>query len=216
MNIEKINEIAFKTMSRRKSHLQREKGFIYYHGQRVAKMSINLRKDLFPNDLLMDEIIYIGALFHDVTKGIEPHNKTGAHLVKSLLEHECSREDLDKISNIIEHHNARNNDDLPFYIKIVQDADILDHFGSLEIWLKFMYSAHKEENVFDAIRLWDSEEHKSYLDSSRKALNYDLSKRIFDRKIEFETQFQDRFKLECNGDISFGKLGHVVMPETLS
>jgi uncharacterized protein len=203
MNIERINEIAFRTMSRRKSHLQREKGFIYYHCQRVAKMSINLRKDLFPNDISMDEIIYVGALFHDVTKGIEPHNKTGAHLIKSLLQKECSPADLDKVSNIIEYHNSRNNDDLPYYIKIIQDADILDHFGSMEVWLKFMYSAHTEENVLDAIRLWESEEHKKYLDSSRIALNYEISKGIFDRKIEFETQFQDRFKLESNGEIWF-------------
>lgn len=84
MDIEKINDIAFKTMSKRKSHLKREKGFIYYHCQRVAKVSLNLRKSLFPDKELKDKIIYVGALFHDVTKGIEPHNKTGAHMIRTL------------------------------------------------------------------------------------------------------------------------------------
>ncbi|XEC96606.1 HD domain-containing protein [Paenibacillus tarimensis] len=166
-------------------------------------MSINLRKHLFPNEVSMDEMIYVGALYHDVTKGIEPHHETGAHLVKSLLRDECSPEKLEIISDIIAHHNTRNRDELPFCIKIVQDADILDHFGSMDIWLKIIYSAHAEENVFDAIRLWDNEEHKKYLDSSRSALNYAKSKEIFDRKIQFEKQFQDRFKLECNGEIRF-------------
>lgn len=92
---------------------------------------------------------------HDVAKGIEPHSKTGAHLIKALLEEECSPNDLDLISSIIEYHNKRNQDSLPFHIKIVQDADVLDHFGSLEIWLKFLYSGHTEENVFDAIQLWE-------------------------------------------------------------
>jgi len=203
MNIENINEIAFNAMGRRKSHLQREKGFIYYHCQRVAKMALNLRREMFPNDQLMDEIIYVGALFHDITKGIEPHHKTGATLVKLMLKDECSQDELVKVAEIIEYHNARNTIDLPYYIKIVQDADILDHFGSLEIWLKFLYSAHTEENVFDAIRLWESEEHKKYLEASRSALNYELSREIFDRKLKFHTDFQNQFKLEVNGEIFF-------------
>lgn len=89
-------------MGRRKAHLQREKGFIFYHCERVAKLSINLRNTLFPMDNLMDEIIYVGALFHDVTKGIEPHNKTGALLIKSLLKEECSEQELKEVSEIIE------------------------------------------------------------------------------------------------------------------
>ncbi|TCZ79287.1 hypothetical protein E0485_05310 [Paenibacillus albiflavus] len=80
MNIQTINEIALKTMSKRKSHLRRERGFIYYHGERVGKIALKLRENLFPDQASMDDIIYVGSLFHDVTKGIEPHNITGAHL----------------------------------------------------------------------------------------------------------------------------------------
>jgi uncharacterized protein len=203
MNVQKINEIAFKTMGKRKSHLQREKGFIFYHCQRVAKISLNLRKRIFPGTESKDEIIYVGALFHDVTKGIEPHNKTGAHMIRTLLQEECTEQEINDISEIIELHNLRKREEHSYHIKIVQDSDILDHFGSLEIWLKFMYSAHTEESVFDSIRLWESEEHKKYLVESRNALNYDLSKEIFDKKVEFETGFQQRFKLECNGDVYY-------------
>lgn len=203
MDIEKINDIAFKTMSKRKSHLKREKGFIYYHCQRVAKVSLNLRKSLFPDKELKDKIIYVGALFHDVTKGIEPHNKTGAHMIRTLLQEECNEQEINDISEIIELHNSRNMEEHTYPVKIVQDADILDHFGSLEIWLKFIYSAHTEESVFDAIRLWDSKEHKNYLQESRNALNYDLSKELFDKKIMFEMDFQKRFKMECDGAIKF-------------
>lgn len=201
MNIDKIKDIAFESMSRRKAHLTREKGFIYYHCERVAKLSINLRESLFPAEDSKDEIIYVGALFHDVTKGIEPHNRTGAQLIKTILIDECTPQELNEISEIIELHNSRNRAELPFHIKIVQDADILDHFGSLEIWLKFMYSAHKEENVFDAIRLWNSSEHTKYKIETRQRLNFELSKEIYDKRIEFQRYFQKRFELECNGSI---------------
>lgn len=203
MELNKINEIAYKSMGKRKSHLSREKGFIFYHCERVAKLSLNLRNSLFPEDNSKDDVIYVGALFHDVTKGIEPHNVTGAHLIHNLVKEHCTIQELEEISNIIQLHNQRNRYDLPYHVKIVQDADILDHFGSLEIWLKFMYSARNEENVFDAIKLWESEEHKQYIQKTRSALNYELSKEIFDQKIEFEKQFQNRFLLECNGEIFY-------------
>ena len=112
----------------------------------------------------MDDIIYVAAMFHDVTKGIEPHQETGAVLVKSLLRDECSPEQLDFISDIIALHNTRNHEELPFYIKLVQDADILDHFGSMDIWMKFLYSAHGEENVWDTVRFWESEEYHDYIE----------------------------------------------------
>jgi len=199
MNMNRLNEIAFKAMGRRKAHLQREKGFIFYHGERVAKLSINLRKILFPADHLMDEIIYAGGLFHDVTKGIEPLNKTGAQLVKTILKEECSEQELHEIAEIIELHNSRNEKDLPFHIKIVQDADILDHFGSMDIWLKFIYSAHKEENVLDAVSFWNSPDYAEYIKTSRDLLNYEISKEMFDKRIEFQKGFQKQFESECNG-----------------
>lgn len=203
MDLQKVEQIALKTMSRRKSHLQRERGFIYYHCSRVASMSLQLRKRLFPERTGHDDCIYAGALFHDVTKGIEPHHETGAHMVRQLLKEACSESELELVSEIVFLHNRRKVEDQPYYAKIVQDADILDHFGSLNIWLKFQYSAAQEENVFDAIQLWESDEHKHYIEESRDALNFELSRQLFDQKIEFEKRFQTRFTLECNGEIDF-------------
>lgn len=162
---------------------------------------INLRKSLCSSDASKDDVIFVGALFHDVTKGIEPHHKTGAQLIKTILYEECSEKELGEISEIIEFHNSRNREDLPFHIKIIQDADILDHFGTLEVWLKFMYSAHKEENVFDAIRLWNSTENLEYIRAAKESLNFELSKEIFDKRIEFVTLFQKQFKKECYGNL---------------
>lgn len=201
MDIDKIRNIAFKTMGRRKAHLSREKGYIFYHCERVAKLALQLRESLFTDEISKDGIIYVGALFHDVTKGIEPHHLTGAQLIRTLLVNECTQQELDEISEVIQLHNSRNRSELPVHIKIVQDADVLDHFGSLEIWLKFMYSAHQEESVFDAIRHWNSEEHKEYIQNTRQSLNFELSKEIFDKKIDFQTYFSNHFQKECNGNI---------------
>ncbi|PLT29954.1 HD domain-containing protein [Peribacillus deserti] len=74
--------------------------------------------------------MYCGALLHDLTKGIEPHNETGADLVKSLLQPYCPEEEIYPISEIVRLHNKRGNSDFPIHIKIIQDADVLDHFSS--------------------------------------------------------------------------------------
>ncbi|MBP0725694.1 HD domain-containing protein [Bacillus sp. RG28] len=202
MDIEKITKIAFKKMAKRKAHLEREKGYIFYHCQRVAKLAINLRKSIHPSDDSFDDIIYVGSLFHDVTKGIEPHNESGSILVKEILKDYCSIEEIQMISEIVRLHNQRGNDNLPYYLKIVQDADVLDHFGSGEIWLKFFYSAHHEENVFEALETWNSTWFKDYYKKTRDSLNFDLSKEIFDNKADFHNKFVERFAMEINGEIS--------------
>lgn len=96
--------------------MNRERGFIYYHCERVAKISIHLRKELFPDDSSLDDRIYVGALFHDVAKGIEPHHQTGSALIRTLLQEECTGEELDDIADIIRYHNTRHQEDLPFFI----------------------------------------------------------------------------------------------------
>lgn len=80
--------------------MNRERGFIYYHCERVAKISIHLRKELFPDDSSLDDRIYVGALFHDVAKGIEPHHQTGSALIRTLLQEECTGEELDDIAEL--------------------------------------------------------------------------------------------------------------------
>jgi len=203
MDRERLTELAFKTMGKRKSHLQREKGYIFYHCERVAKIALHLREALFPADASSDDVIFAGALFHDVTKGIEPHAATGAHLVQQLLQGYVSEREIQDVSEIIRLHNTRLREDQPFYVRVVQDADILDHFGSQEVWLKFLYGAHKDESVFDAVRLWESEEHENYVDKSRKSLNFELSRQIFDKKLQFHRRFAQRFKAESSGEIDF-------------
>lgn len=82
---------------------------------------------------------------------------------------------------------------------LLQDADILDHFGTQEVWLKIMYGAHHEESPFTAIEHWNSEGHKDYHTKMRSLLNYELSRQIFDEKVAFNTAFAERFTHEANG-----------------
>lgn len=201
MNRDVVDEIAQKSMGWRKAHLSREQGYIYRHGRRVARLSLHLRRRLFPDRLGMDDRLYAGALFHDLAKGIEPHAETGAMLAESLLREACTPEELETIAAIIRGHNDRGRDELPFYVKIVQDADILDHFGTQEIWLNFVHQAYDEKGPEEAVSYWKSKEYAEYAARSRTKLNYELSKQIFDEKDEFHRAFARRFESDQDGGL---------------
>ena len=200
MDINSLKEIAYKLLANRKSHLEREKGFTYYHGQRVSKLSLRLRESILSEDCSHDDIIVVASLFHDIAKGIEPHGKYGAVLMKDVLKEYCTEYEINEITEIIYSHNLRKkNNSYSEYIKIVQDADILDHFGSVEIWMNFQYYAHKDEPMQNSVEFYNKE-YDSEVQKCRALLNYNVSQEIFDDKVSFVHSFIDRFSLESEGD----------------
>lgn len=201
MDLKIIKELAYKHMINRKPHDDRERGYIYYHGERVARLSIELRKKLFPNDNEYDQHIIVAALFHDVGKGLNPHAEYGAVLVKEILKDYCEEDEIEIIAEIIGYHQTkRKENDYPEYVKIVQDADILDRFGTLEIWLNFQKSAHQSAPISRSLEFY-RKDFEGYAKYMRDILNYDLSKEILDEKIKFSRSFIKRLEVEAQGGI---------------
>jgi HD superfamily phosphodiesterase len=97
MEIEKVHEKARNLMIKNRIRVSRESGYSYYHGIRVANLAITLRKHLFPEKCEFDDIIKAAGYFHDIAKGIEPHDKYGAVLTREALSDMCSKEELDLI-----------------------------------------------------------------------------------------------------------------------
>ena len=66
MDINVLKDVAYKLMANRKAHLEREKGFIYYHGQRVANISLKLREHILKDD---DYVSRIETIIRDLAAG---------------------------------------------------------------------------------------------------------------------------------------------------
>lgn len=202
MDINFLEELAYKKMGKVRAHLEREPGHIYYHGLRVAKLSINIRKLIFPEESNFDDIIYTGGLFHDIGKGIEPHEETGYAVVKHILQEYCESSELNKVSEIVRYHCKRVfPNDYPLWIRIVQDADILDHMGTTEIWLNFLYTAYEGRSIDRSLEWYCGDEVKGHLEKMRNMLNYNESKDIWEEKVRFVDQFVQRLRLEADGEI---------------
>lgn len=196
MNFDELDKLAFEYMGKKKSHKERETGAAYYHGKRVATGVIELRRKLFDDDS-MDDILRCAGMFHDVGKGIEPHSRTGAVLVRDLLKDEMSETELGHVCRLISNHCDRTPQH-SWDEKLLQDADLLDHYGAQGIWMSISYYAYMQQEM-DRVPAFYMGEWKKQIVEHRKLLHFDLSKKIFDEKTTFEKKIADRMEIEKNG-----------------
>ena len=192
MDFEALDDLAARLMAKRKPHVQRERGSVYYHGQRVAKGVIQLRK-MVSSDNSHDPYLRAAALFHDVGKGMDPHAAIGAAMMREQLKGYMAPDEIAEVTRLIAAHDDRRPDsrkhDLP--TRLLQDADLLDHYGTQEIFMCFSYSAVHERGVHTALDFYRND-FKKIVNRNRKMLNFDESRRIFDEKYRFQREFIKR------------------------
>lgn len=201
MDLDLIKRQAWESMGRRYSHPDREPGYAFYHGQRVAKIALQLRELIFPEQDGNDELILVGGWFHDVGKGIEPHWEYGALICREILRDYCTAAQLETIVEIVEGHTLRKHKSYPYYVQLIQDADILDHFGTQEIWLNFWHSAFHRETVEHALEFYTGGGYAENAQRVRSLLNYPQSVALFDEKDRFLQTFVERFRREGQGEL---------------
>ena len=200
-------------MEKRRFQLEREPGYVYFHGMRVANLAgeivslVSGEKDSF------DPVLFTGALFHDIGKGFESHNDTGADIARSLLKNTCNDDELDEIDRIVRFHCIRKHGlDLHEKILAVQDADIIDHFGTQEIWLNFLHNSYHDRSQQSVLEWWRSDRFVKHIDELRGLVNLDVSKDLFEERLAYHEEFVSRFQLESEGGIPDGRFPDGVGP----
>jgi len=200
MNKQRVIEIARSAMCERKPMATREKGYVFHHGLRTAKIAINLLDVIDHSPEVYPDILFAAAVFHDIGKGITPHNETGADMAGDILKEECLPDEIAAITQIIREHNQRHRaTECTTASRIHQDADILDHFGAQSVWLAFHWNTVHEETPDQSVEFYNGEENQKWITWARASLNFDNSREIFDKRLAFERSFFDRFNSEING-----------------
>jgi len=193
MNPDTIEQIARTHMLNQKTHTGREPGWIFYHGLRTARIAEEIC-GLLNLDIDKD-VVFTGALFHDICKDNEPHNETGADLTEKLLADYFPGEELARIGQVIRLHNQRTKDnDYPLEVKVVQDADLVDHTGPIQPWLAFYWSGSYNETIDDHIRFITGEENTMWIEKLRAQLNFDVSIALYDERIRWQDRFFEMFR----------------------
>jgi HD superfamily phosphodiesterase len=201
MDLAVIQKLAFECMGNKSSHSWKEKGNKYYHGERVGKLIITLRKYILPEDESHDEILTVAAWFHDIMNGVENHAEEGAKKTREILAGYCSEYEINDICNIIGVHDDRYSARSLFsdYVKLHQDADHLDHFGTYDIWMEFLYAVHHDQTILDVIEWLRTQTDRD--NKFRNELNFEISRLIYDEKSEFVRNFAERLSVEGIGGI---------------
>ncbi len=193
MDIEQIEAVAETEMASRQDHGFREPGWILYHGRRTGKIALHLA-DRLAADVDGDGL-YVAGLFHDVGKGSERHNDVGAARTRELLDGLVPAETLEALCETIRVHNQRKAaDDYSDITKLVQDADLLDHVGCIDVWMALYYSGSQGQSIQDHLAWFRGEECREFRHYMRTHLNFDLSLELFDQRI----QSADRFFTELH------------------
>ncbi|MBR6809606.1 MAG: HD domain-containing protein [Clostridia bacterium] len=202
MDFQKLDRIAFRLMGKRKSHLEREVGAAYFHGKRTGKSAVELRKRLFPEEDGMDDILLCAGMFHDMCKGLEPHADNAAFLCRKVLAEELTEKEMDAVCQLIHNHDKRHpgTEVNTVWERLLQDADVLDHYGSQGIWMSNTYYAYCGQREMAALSEFYFKEWEPQCEMDRKKLNFDLSKQIFDEKIAFEGHVIRRMLKEAEGE----------------
>lgn len=202
MDLSAIYDKAFRLFGTKSSHPWKEKGNKFHHGQRTANLALTIRKLVLPEDGSHDGIIKVAAWFHDIENGTENHEKAGAERTGEILRGCCSADEIEGICEIIEYHDDRCSDggNRSVYLKIHQDADHLDHFGTFEIWAIFRDAASHGVSMDETVDFLTNTRLNEY-EKYRNELNFAVSKKIYDEKHGFLKDFTNRFAVENKGEL---------------
>ncbi|MFW5896937.1 MAG: HD domain-containing protein [Bacillota bacterium] len=127
------------------------------------------------------------CLFHDLGKIRDDaggdHAAVGAERALSLLAGKTTPEQLDTIYQSIYWHNKRDESpsELPEEARLLQDADLIDHFGATEIWLIGYRVAARRGTAGDFLR--EYREAASWRRYALCSLNYPSSRREMRRRM---------------------------------
>lgn len=204
VNLEAIKRLAAEEMEHRSSHAWKERGNKFYHGERTAKLAVALRGMIVPDDDSHDAVLTAASWLHDVCNAEnEPvHWEAGARWAKTHLDGLCGSEELQEICTMIALHDDRSpaHSGYSVWVRLLQDADLLDHFGSYDVWMNFAYGAAVGQTLEQMLEFLEKKrpsENERYLGK----LNFAVSRRIFAEKAEFLRGFAERFRAECSGEI---------------
>lgn len=211
MNRKRLVRLAREAMGRHSSESWKGLGFVLHHGLRTARIALDLLDGLDVEIGFDRNLLFAAALFHDVGKPVEPHGRIGAAVAAEFLADECTPRQIGIIARIIREHNRRKRAKGEKGEKgakgakgakgvkrclrasrVVQDADVLDHFGAQCIWLACHWAAAHDESPRELLAFYRSSKNRRYIRSARRSLNFDLSRRLFDQRVAFERAFFQR------------------------
>lgn len=204
-HMEELRAVAERELGQKSSHSWKEPGNKYGHGIRTAVLCEKLRREICPDDPSVNtEILTVAAWFHDLCNGMDDHENAGADLLPSLIGHLMTEEELDAVCGLVRVHDHRTDSPdksaYPAAVKLLQDADMLDHLGAYDVWITFAEFTFKHKTPQNYADCFQDGSFDRFEAHWRARINYPFSLTVFDEKIRFERDFAARLDRELRGE----------------
>lgn len=191
-----------------------ERGYRYRHGIRVASLALQLADVVAPG--IDRDVLEVAAVLHDIGKsdgrGNEGHGNRGAAMVREYAAQWFSGDEIERVCRLIELHYARagsrwyRGKSRPAWEKdvmLLQDADLLDHFGCNSVWLYFCRARNKKQDPKACIEeYWQPSHDPEWREEARRSLNFDVSRRELELRLQRSDCFFRRFAEEQDGRLA--------------
>lgn len=181
----------------------------YHHLVRARRYAEKLVEAADLEDEVDQEVVEFAALFHDIGRKediedghLDPmetregHAETGAEIVEEHVADLVSPKKLEKIETVIRNHHSE-----PETVegKIVQDADDLGKFSSIDLWRLVHYASDNERTLEETFEYFHNElapDNEQIIDE----LYLEKSKEVAEERLEKYRQTMKQMEEEALGD----------------
>ena len=193
-----------------------ELGYRLHHGERVGAIAASLAERVCPG-AAPSELYRIAGVVHDVGKagyrGPVPHGPRGAQILRAEAAQWFEPEELDFVCLMVENHYARplsrwyEGKEKPVWpapVLVIQDADLLDHFGTNYFWITFHHAIAKGEGpdrFFASYTEPGTRRGLGWVQDSRRSLNFEESRRELDRRQSLAEAFYKEMAMDLEGKL---------------
>lgn len=199
---------------------RREPGYRFHHGHRVARLARALweQPDVAAArqaegtpaavaGIPVEELVWAGALLHDVAKDDAAADEGGDHaargrdVVVRALAGTYPPDALALLAAIVFRHNKRGAPGDPVPVRVVQDADLLDHFGITEIWLGAYWSAAAGQGLADYLAFVDGERGRAWWRYAADHVHFPSARRELEARMRLAREAIAHLRREARGEL---------------
>ncbi|MCL1856320.1 MAG: HD domain-containing protein [Kiritimatiellaeota bacterium] len=196
-----IVEWARKAMAGKRGD-EMERGYRYWHGVRTGNLAVWLGTTLGLDSATLERL-YVAGVLHDVGKsdgqGKEPHGPKGGRIVRAQLKRWLNATERGSVAAMVEHHYDRPRSKWyagkptprwPTDILVLQDADVLDHYGAMRFASALYWARADGVPPSDFFRAyWAHPDERALRAESMRSLNFPAS------RVELRRRFAETRRL---------------------
>jgi putative nucleotidyltransferase with HDIG domain len=186
------------------------KNYRYHHLVSVNRYVRKLMEKPEIRQLDFDSrVVEVAALFHDIGRkediedgylhpmeAHQGHDETGEQIVSDYIDDFLEPEQVEKVEKVIGNHHSEAETGEG---KIVQDADKLVKFGSMDLWRMIHYGAEEEREITDMFEYFWNTARERHTEEMNK-LHFEVSRLVARRRMNSYQDVMEEMEREYMGE----------------